>query len=372
MEKSEFRKNAEDMIYLTACAVNNRKPSQERIVDLDLTKLFEVCQEHILTACAAYVLESVGIKDNEFTQAKEKAVRKNILLDAERKKILDRLETEKIWYMPLKGCILKDWYPKLGMRQMSDNDILFDISRRSDVRSIMKEFGFSLKAERVAVDEYVKAPMFNFEMHGELFMEYQVGAMADYYSSIKERMIKDDDNEYGYHFSNEEFYLFMLAHEYKHFTRGGTGVRSLADTYIFLRKFGDSLDWDYLNAELEKMGIADFERSNRELSLKVFSMEELTAEDKKNLDYYVMSGTYGTQENFVVNAMKSEGGGSRAKYFIYRFFPPVRYLEGSVPWVRKSKLLIPFAYVYRLLRGITVSRKSFMKEFKYLGRKKKK
>ena len=85
MEKSEFRNTAEDMIDLTACAVNNRKPSQERIVDLDLTKLFEVCQEHILTACAAYVLESVGIKDNEFTQAKEKAVRKNILLDAERK-----------------------------------------------------------------------------------------------------------------------------------------------------------------------------------------------------------------------------------------------------------------------------------------------
>ena len=148
MEKREFRKNAADMIYLTACAINGKKPKQARIDALDLPKLFEVCQKHILTACVAYALESAGVKDYEFTQAKEKAIRKNILLDAERAKILKRLEEEKIWYMSLKGSILKDWYPKLGMRQMSDNDILFDSSRRIDVKRIMDEFGFEFKFER--------------------------------------------------------------------------------------------------------------------------------------------------------------------------------------------------------------------------------
>lgn len=96
MEKSEFRKNAADMIYLTSCVFNKMKPKQERIDKLDLPKLFEVCQAHIMTACVAYALESVGIRDHEFTQAKEKAIRKNILLDAERGKILKILESEKI------------------------------------------------------------------------------------------------------------------------------------------------------------------------------------------------------------------------------------------------------------------------------------
>ena len=147
MEKSEFRKNASDMIYLTACAINGKTPRQERIDKLDLPNLFEVCQKHILTACTAYALESAGVKDHDFTQAKEKAVRKNILLDVERGNILRKLEAEKIWYMPLKGSILKDWYPKLGMRQMSDNDILFDINHRNDVRKIMQQFGFELKTD---------------------------------------------------------------------------------------------------------------------------------------------------------------------------------------------------------------------------------
>lgn len=371
MEKREFRKNAADMIYLTACAINGKKPKQERVEALDMMSLFEVCQKHILTACVAYALESAGIKDNDFTQAKEKAIRKNILLDAERTMIFKRFEAEKIWYMPLKGSILKDWYPKLGMRQMSDNDILIDSCRRSDVKIIMKEYGFQLKAERDAVDEYLKEPIYNFEMHGELFMEYQVGAMADYYRGIKDRILKDDNNEYGYHFSNEEFYLFMLAHEYKHFTLGGTGVRSLVDTYVFLKKFGNSLDWKYIKSELEKLDILDFERNNRELAIKVFSMKQLDIEDKKLLDYYVMSGTYGNRKNSIDNMIKYKAYDSKSKYFLYRFFPPISFLEASVPWVNKSKLLIPVAYIYRFFRGATKHRKSVANEFKYLGKSKK-
>ena len=368
MNKAEFRKNAADMIYLTACAINNKKPRQERIDRLELPKLFEVSRKHFLTACVAYALESAGIKDNDFTQAKEKAVRKNILLDAERAKILQRLEAEKIWYMPLKGALLHSWYPKLGMRQMSDNDILFDISRRDKVKDIMKEFGYKINAELEVVDEYLKEPIYNFEMHGELFMEWQVGAMADYYRSIKSRMLKDDNNEYGYHFSNEEFYLFMLAHEYKHYTHGGTGVRSLADTYVFLRKFKDALDWNYINRELEKLGIADFERDNRRLAIKLFAMKQLTPEEKKLLDYYVMSGIYGTSENSIKNEIQFYGKGSKFRYLIYRFFPPIGFLEGSVPWVKKSKLLIPAAYGYRFLRGATVNIKKVSREFIQLGK----
>lgn len=368
MEKHEFRKNAADMIYLTACAINEKIPKQKRIEALDIPKLYEVCQKHILTACVAYALESAGINDHDFTQAKEKAIRKNILLDAERMSIFNRLEEEKIWYIPLKGSILKDWYPNLGMRQMSDNDILFDKNRRDDVRCVMKDHGFELKAAYEAVDEYVKEPIYNFEMHSELFMYYQVGDIADHYLEIKSRLLKDENNGYGYHFSNEDFYLFMLAHEYKHFIAGGTGVRSLVDSYIFLRKFGRSLDWKYIAAELEKLGIADFELNNRKLAINVFSMKQLSLEEKKQLDYYVMSGTYGTHENSVKNRVRYNRKGSDLRYLMYRLFPPMRMLKASVPWAAKSKLLIPAAYIYRFFKGATVNRKVVAEELKYLGK----
>ena len=92
MEKNEYRKNALDMIYLTSCALRGTSHDEDRLYEIDLNALFSVCQEHILTACAAYALESAGIKDSNFTQAKEKAIRKNILLDAERKRYLTVLK----------------------------------------------------------------------------------------------------------------------------------------------------------------------------------------------------------------------------------------------------------------------------------------
>lgn len=353
MEKSEYRKNAADMIYLTACAINGKKPRQARIDALDLPKLFEVCQEHILTACTAYALESAGIKDGEFVQAKEKAIRKNIILDAERLNLFRRLESEKIWYMPLKGAILKDWYPRIGMRQMSDNDILFDSTQRSRMREIMLDLGFECSHYGKENDDaYFKAPVCNFEMHAELFCSAHIGNLYGYFSKVDERLIKDEGNEYGYHLSSEDFYLFMTAHEYKHFTNAGTGVRSLVDTYIFLRKFNSKLDWHYIKAELKKLGIADFERRNRELAIKVFSMKQLTIEDKRLLCCYVMSGAYGNKEIRMENAVKYRGNGSKVGYMKYRLLPSVGYLELSVPWVKKSRSLIPAAVVYRYLRKI--------------------
>lgn len=368
MEKSEFRKNASDMIYLTICALKGKTPRPERIANLDLPMLFEVCQKHILTACVAYALESAGIKDKDFTQAKEKAVRKNIILDAECAKILHRLEEEKIWHMPLKGALLHHWYPKIGMRQMSDNDILFDKARRSRVKELMTEMGFTCEHYGIGNDDaYFKPPVCNFEMHNELFAVTHMGTLYEYYRNVKERLIPDDDSGYGYHFSNEDFYIFMMAHEYKHFSKGGTGVRSLVDTYVFLDVFEDLLDWDYISVELEKLGIADFERSNRELAIKVLDVRKLTHDYKKLLDYYVMSEIYGTIENSVNNRIESEGGGSKAAYVWHRIFPPMKFYKAWYPWAYKHKCLIPAAWVFRLIRGATVRRGRLTNEIKQLG-----
>lgn len=51
------------------------------------------------------------------------------------------MEQRGIWYLPLKGIILKEFYPSVGMRQMSDNDILFDEAFAEQVRGV---YGFHL------------------------------------------------------------------------------------------------------------------------------------------------------------------------------------------------------------------------------------
>ena len=156
-----MKETAYDMLYLSACAVNGIVPDTGRIAHMNLEKLFQICQFHSFTAIVCMSLESVGIANKKFIEAKSKAIRKNILLDTEREKIFEFLEQNKIWYMPLKGVILKELYPKIGMRQMSDNDILFDETYRKDIVRFMKNKGYHLKSGINAhCDEWVKEPVY--------------------------------------------------------------------------------------------------------------------------------------------------------------------------------------------------------------------
>ena len=58
------------------------------------------------------------------------------------------------------------------------------------------------------------------------------------------------------HLSQEDFYLYVTSHEYKHYSAGGTGLRSVLDTYVYLQKAAP--DMDYVTAEAEKLGMAEF------------------------------------------------------------------------------------------------------------------
>lgn len=369
MEKNQYKKNAEDMLYLTVCAVKGKKPDSKRMETMDLDGLFKVCQKNILTACAAYALESAGVRHHAFTQAKEKAIRKNVLLDAERRKILNRLEQEKIWYMPLKGAILKNLYPKLGMRQMSDNDILFDKKYRTKVKNIMLDLGFTCKSFNSGNDDaYFKPPICNFEMHSSLFASAHIGKLYEYYQNIKQKLIRDENSQYGYHFRTEDFYVYLTAHEYKHFTAGGVGVRSLVDAYIFMKKYGDSMNWDYLNAELKKLKIQNYEQKRRIIAEKIFNEQELSEKETAMLNYYIFSGSYGTRKNAIKHKVNRLGKGSKAHYLFRRIFPPMEEIESYWNFFYRHKWLIPILWIYRPIKGLLTKRKKLFREIKYLCR----
>lgn len=142
MTKEEYRAGAEDVVFLAACMVNGEKPDAERVRRMDLEQLYKTANRHLLTGIVGYALETAGVRDPAFVQAKSKAIRKIVLFDTERADVLAELERKSIWHMPLKGCVLKEYYPQIGMRQMSDNDILYDVSRSRDVREIMEGLGF--------------------------------------------------------------------------------------------------------------------------------------------------------------------------------------------------------------------------------------
>lgn len=371
-----MKKTYYEMFYLINCVLHNETPDKEKVSRINFDELYRVCKFHSLTAIVSVALESTGLSEDNWKQDLSKSIRKTIMLDVERKKICDFLEENGIWHMPLKGVVLKEMYPQIGMREMADNDILYDSTYQDKLFQFMSENGYY--AENVGKfhhDTYLKPPVLNFEMHTSLYNEIYDKRIAEYYSCIKDRLIKDSGKEFSYHFSDEDFYIYMIVHEYKHYKSGGTGLRSLLDTYIYLHEKSDSLNRKYISEELKKLGIEDFETKSRQLSMKLFSSspidKELSNNEKKLLECYINSGTYGTMGQYVQNAFddfcENSGSKSKLKYIWHRIFPPMTIYKVCFPFFYKHKILLPVGWVYRLIRGIFKKRNKVKCELKYLS-----
>lgn len=362
LSEQEYMQSAHDLIYILSCVLNHKTPDPARIRAMNLHNLLITAKKHMVSSLAAFGLERAGVQDGAFVQARLKAIRRYVLVERDMHSVTRALEDSKIWYMPLKGSVLKEYYPAVGTREMSDIDILVDASRAGDVRRIMHSLGFSGDMFNSAIDDdYHKDPCSEFEMHKTLFGSEHGESLMSYYADVKARLIQDSPGKYAYHFSHEDMYVYMTAHERKHYETYGTGLRALVDTYIFLTRYSDSLDWGYIHGECETLGISDFERRNRELAQKVFCFGELSDSEREMLKYIILSGVHGVTEHMIQNELKKYG---KAKYFLYRIFIPMSAVKTRYPFFARHKILLPLLPVYRLVKRIYLSRWKFFVKLK--------
>lgn len=373
------------LIYLISCALHDAAPDASVVADTDLETLFRLASAHALTAITCMGLEAGRAFDSapeetvkKWREAKDKAIRKILLMDAESKIITDYMESAGIWYMPLKGMVMKDIYPRYGMRQMADYDILCDdsSSAQKKLHEFMTARGYESKNVGVGVhDAYHKPPIYNFELHRALFAEEHGTVLSDYYKSVSERLLPD--GKMRRRFSDMDFYVYTTAHAYKHFSNSGTGLRTLVDFYVYNRKKGGSLNREYLSSVLKSLGLEDYERRSRILADKLFACpnpdfaDALTADEAELLDYYLGCGTYGTISNHVNAKMEKIQGdgkpirsGTKLKYLLSRAFPGRKWCKNNYPFFYKFPVFLPALWIYRAFRALFVSRKLIAGEIK--------
>ena len=371
-----MKQTAYHVRYLAACAVNGIAPEKSIVEAMDMAAVYKMSCAHSLAALVAAAISASGWElSAEFRQARDMSIRKSVLFDAERGRLLAFMESAGIWYLPLKGIILKDMYPGLGLREMADNDILFDPAGREHVLEFMRQSGYRVDSYgKTHHDTYFKAPVLNFEMHVDMFDEDAGELFVSYYENIKQRLLSDEGKKFGYHMTNEEFYIHMTAHEYEHYSKGGTGLRSLLDRYVYLSHKGESMDFAAVEAGCRALGIHGFERDARALCKKVFGGAELAPlneDEGAMLEYYMLSTTYGNMPQRVKNKiLKDYGkatGGAKLRYIARRIFPRAEFYKSFCPVAYKYKILIPFAWTYRAVRALFVRGGAIKREIKVVN-----
>ena len=378
----DISSNYQILIYLIGCTLNKKIPDKSIFENLDLDELEKQSEFHSVSALAAKALSSY-FNNRDFFSADDAAkwskilnnsVRRNLIIAAERKAVCDILEANRIWHTPLKGSVIQDFYPYFGIREMNDVDILIDKSRAQEIRDLMVARGYGVIEFGISYhDIYEKNPVYEFEMHTELYSKNHT-KLNEYYSDIKDRFVKKEGRNFEYTFTPDDFYIYTIAHACKHLNASGIGLKPLADIYVYRKAV--ELDEDYLKAELDKLGLKENEKTLRNLSDKLFSTDEvlskekLTDEENKILGYMLAAGSNGSFFNKIKNGINSEDSEStnrrKLKYIRKRLFLKPYQYEKSYPFFYKHRWARPFLPLVRLGKSVTVKRKKVILELKYI------
>lgn len=247
-------------------------------------------------------------------------------------------------YLPLKGAVIRKYYPEPWMRTSCDIDILVkndDIERASSV--LTDKLGYRREEMGNHDISFFSPSGFHMELHYDLVEDGIAGKSNKTLASVWEYSHPIKDGSHHMEMSDGMFYFYHIAHMAKHFERGGCGVRTLLDGWILTHKVeGDIPEREKLLTDGE---LYTFSKVVERLSDIWFSGAPYDEQALRIEEYIISGGTYGTVSNKVSVAQTKMG--SKFKYAMSRIFLPYESLKFHYPVLQAHRWLMPVCQVRR-------------------------
>ncbi len=324
----------------------NNTPLPERDEDLEWSSILAMARAHSLLGLVFSLYEerlSRELPPQIYAFCSKEVgilAAKHISQKNEFSAITERFIEEKIYFMPLKGFLIKSLYPSPELRTMNDLDILVFPESVKKAKEILLSMGYSAAKVGYVHDNFLKPPFIEIEMHKMLSENWE-----DY---SLENSLPSEKSEYWRLMSDEDFFIFILKHAAKHDNSGGCGIRAVLDFSLIKAKLMPVIGEKKLLQRISKEGLSDFYKSLLYLeSIWLFGGKE----DAELIDfeiYTVSGGAYGTRANGVSRKIE----GSKLKFLMSRLFPPYSFMKKAFPVLKKCPILLPLLYPWRLIRGI--------------------
>ncbi len=327
----------------TTCGVCESELSADTATDL-----YRLSKHHDLAQAVAPAIEAAGVRlPSELASALQKqrllAVYRTGQLDFALSQIRNCLDGADIAYVPLKGSVIRPYYPDPSMRTSCDVDILVHEGDLNSAMTALESAGY-----RRGGRNYHDVSMFSPEkIHLELHFNIQE-SMDNLDAVLKdawEHAIPDEGS--GYKFSKEFFAFHIFAHMAYHFLAGGCGIRALTDIWVMEHKMG--ITYADGQALLERAVIYRFAEHMSALATQCFSSGEADV-DEPALKYIFKGGIYGSMQNKMT--VQKQAAGSTPGYALKRVFLPRRSLASQYPILKKSPYLLPFCWTARAFRAL--------------------
>lgn len=371
-----------EFLHMTACFIRDRKYEGEEVSDLPA--LIELAVSHKLSPAVFEVLGSAVSKEVQIQSPEWKAWRSSVVREfvfqTQRTEgflaVYRALEAAGVRTLVVKGIICRSLYSKPDDRISSDEDILV---RAEDARAcdkVLQEQGFlrsELDFDRLPHEVDYRNPMNGvyLEVHYSLFEEGSelFGHLNELFWDVFEKSVYVEVNDNRvWTLDPTGHLLYLICHSYKHFLHSGFGIRQVCDMVMMAEKWQEEIDWKRLKKELEALhmlkffeGILKIGTGWLEMDDRIYGKLDLEAEQKrigecreKTADLVLdilLGGIYGSRTSERLHSANVTLAAAEKKSGLKRsLFPGREYMEGQYPFVKKSVLLLPAAWILRICR----------------------
>ncbi len=323
-----------------------------------LSKLYRISNRHDLAHIVGNTLAQNGVEIPEPMASRfKKANTLAVYRCAQHKQVLEQVgasfDAAQIPYIPLKGAVLRAFYPLESMRTGCDVDILV---KREDIEGackVLAEQGYEIQKQNYHDITLVSPTKVHLELHYTL--RENMASLDGVLDRAWDYAVQEKGCQYGF---TREFFVFQaFAHMSYHFLSGGCGLRSLMDIWVMDHRMGYS--YSDAGTLLEEAGILQFAREMTRLAQACFDGGEWDAFTDVLLRYILSGGSYGTVQNKI--AVKKTATGGTLGYVVGRLCPPYGTMKQIYPVLERMPVLLPFCWVGRWFSKMNAGRGSSAK-----------
>ena len=334
------------------CGTEPSSNIKNQITSEKLPAVYKLSKLHDLAHLTGNALEKHGLIGEDspmyepFFKARNMAIYRYETSNYELGEICRILEQEQIKHMPLKGAIIRNYYPEPWMRTSCDLDILVDSTQvKRIVKLLTKKYDYKYYIHTQHDYSLFSASGVHIELHTDLIFYKKSG--ADFVKRVWETAVLEKGTQYRFKMRDDLFFAYHVAHMAQHVvTGGGCGVKPFIDLWIIQNIM--KIDVTPAMEILREQNLTKFTEKSIDLSAYWFADGEKNEKIESFAHFILVGGVYGSTQNKVKVGRSIKKG--KIRYILGRLFVPYRNLVMLYPSLKKCPILFPFYQVRRWFR----------------------
>ncbi len=265
-------------------------------------------------------------------------------ITTELKTISAALEAAKIDFIPLKGSVIREYYPDPKVRTSCDIDILVkreDLERADE--ALRNTLGLTRHGRNAHDVSYYTKSGIHLELHFELIESFNNKFVAKTLEDVWSYASPKAGYTHQCELTGGMYYFYHIAHMAKHFINGGLGIRQIMD--IAVMKHTGFINVSDADALLEQGSLTKFSEACQCLCDAWFFDREHTELTARLESKLLGLSIYGTQQSYA--SMRGAKSGSKFKYILSRIFYSYEMLCNVYPSLEGHRWKTPFYQVKR-------------------------